>query len=49
MCLWICIREVPWFYGFMVSQRGIEANPNKIQAILNIEPLKQCQRSPKPH
>ena len=26
------------FLGFMVSQRGIEANPNKIQAILNMEP-----------
>ena len=26
------------FLGFMVSQRGIEANPDKIQAILNMEP-----------
>ena len=26
------------FLGFMVSHRGIEANPNKIQAILNMEP-----------
>ena len=25
------------FLRFMVSQRGIEANPNKIQAIQNIE------------
>ena len=25
------------FLGFMVSYRGIEANPDKIQAILNIE------------
>ena len=25
------------FLGFMVSQRGIEANPDKIQAILNME------------
>ena len=25
------------FLGFMVSYRGIEANPNKIQAILHIE------------
>jgi len=24
------------FLGFMVSQRGIEANPEKVQAILNI-------------
>ena len=27
------------FLGFMVSQRGIEANPDKIQAIINMEPL----------
>ena len=26
------------FLGFMVSHRGIEANPNKIQAILDIKP-----------
>ena len=26
------------FLGFMVSHRGIEANLDKIQAILNIEP-----------
>ena len=26
------------FLGFMVSRRGIEANPDKIQAILNMEP-----------
>ena len=26
------------FLGFMISQRGIETNPNKIQAILNMEP-----------
>ena len=26
------------FLGFMVSHRGIEANPNKIQVILNMEP-----------
>ena len=26
------------FLGFMVSHRGIEANPNKNQAILNMEP-----------
>ena len=25
------------FLGFMVSQRGIEVNPDKIQAILNME------------
>ena len=31
------------FLGFMVSQRGIEANPNKIQAILNMEPPKNIK------
>ena len=27
------------FLGFMVSHRGIEANPDKIQAILDMKPL----------
>ena len=27
------------FLGFMVSHRGIEANPDKIQVILDIKPL----------
>ena len=31
------------FLGFMVSQRGIEANLNKIQAILNMEPPKKIK------
>ena len=31
------------FLGFMVSQRGIEANPDKIQKILNMEPLKNIK------
>ena len=31
------------FLGFMVSQRGIKANPDKIQAILNIEPPKNIK------
>ena len=31
------------FLGFMVSQRRIEANPNKIQAILNMEPPKNVK------
>ena len=26
------------FLGFMISHKGIEANPEKIQAILNMEP-----------
>ena len=29
--------------GFMVSQRGIEANSDKIQVILNKEPLKNVK------
>ena len=31
------------FLGFMGSQRGIEANPDKIQAILDMEPLKNIK------
>ena len=31
------------FFGFIVSQRGIEANPNKIQAILSMEPPKNVK------
>ena len=31
------------FLGFMVSQRGIKANLNKIQAILNMEPPKNVK------
>ena len=31
------------FFGFMVSQRGIEANLDKIQAILNMEPPKNIK------
>ena len=31
------------FLGFMVSQRGIEANPDKIQAILDKEPPKNIK------
>ena len=26
------------FFGFMVSQRGIEVNPEKVQAIMELEP-----------
>ena len=28
------------FLGFMVSQRGIEVNPEKVRAILELEPSK---------
>ena len=31
------------FLGFMVSQRGIEVNPNKFQAILSMEPPKNIK------
>ena len=31
------------FLGFMVSQRGIEAKPDKIQAILDMEPPKNIK------
>ena len=31
------------FLGFMISQRGIEANHDKIQAILNMEPPKNVK------
>ena len=31
------------FLGFMVSQRGIEANLDKIRAILNMEPPKNIK------
>ena len=31
------------FLGFMVSQRGVEANPNKIQAILEMTPPKNVK------
>lgn len=29
------------FLGFMVSSRGIEANPEKIKALIEMEPLKK--------
>ena len=31
------------FLGFLVSQRGIEANPDKIQVILSMEPPKNVK------
>ena len=31
------------FLGFMVSQRGVKANPDKIQAILEMSPLKNVK------
>ena len=31
------------FIGFMVSQRGIEVNPDKIQAIVDMEPPKNIK------
>ena len=37
-----CVFEVTAgkFLGFMVSQRGIEVNPEKVQAIMELEPLR---------
>ena len=31
------------FLGFMISQQGVEANPDKIQAILEMNPLKNVK------
>ena len=31
------------FLGFMVSHRGIEVNPDKIQAILDMKPLRSIK------
>ena len=40
-----CVFEVSSrkFLGFMVSQRGVEANPDKIQAILEMSPSKNIK------
>ena len=37
-----CVFEVTAekFLGLMVSQRGIEVNPEKVQAIMELEPLR---------
>lgn len=35
------------FLGFMVSQRGIEANPGKVKAILDIASLRNEKRGTK--
>ena len=32
------------FLGFMVSQRGIEVNPEKIRAIVELAPLKRAKK-----
>ena len=31
------------FLGFMVSQRGVEANPNNVRAIIEMAPLKNIK------
>jgi hypothetical protein len=33
------------FLGFMVSQRGIQAKPNKIKAILDMQPLRTTKEA----
>ena len=40
-----CVFEVSSgkFLGFMISQQGVEANPDKIQAILEMNPLKNVK------
>jgi hypothetical protein len=38
MCLWSEEGQVPWL---LVSTKGIEANPSKIEAILRMEPPTQ--------
>ena len=35
------------FLGFMVNNRGIEANPEKIQALLSIKPLRNLKEMQK--
>jgi len=42
-----CAFEVSFsmFLGFMVSHKGIEVNPYKIQAILNMEPLRNIKEA----
>ena len=36
------------FLGFMVSQKGIKANPDKIRAIMEMATPKKCEGSTKP-
>ena len=31
------------FFGFIVSQRGVEANPNKVQVIMEMASLKNTK------
>jgi hypothetical protein len=40
-----CVFRVPWgmLLGFIVSERGIEANPEKIVAITNMGPIKDSK------
>jgi hypothetical protein len=40
-----CVFRVPWgmLLGFIVSKWGIEANPEKIAAITNMEPIKDLK------
>lgn len=35
MCLWSCIKEI---FGYIVNQRGIEANLEKIKALVKMRP-----------
>lgn len=37
MCIWYSVKEI---LGFMVSQRGVKANPDKVRAIMEMAPPK---------
>ena len=43
MCLWSKGREV---LGFMVSKRGIDANPNKVRGIMDLPEPKSVKYIP---
>ena len=40
MCVWSLFRKV---LGFMVSQQGLETNPEKIQALLDMDSPKSIR------
>jgi hypothetical protein len=46
-----CVFRVPrgMLLGFIVSERGIEANPKKIAAITNMGPIKDLKGVPRGH
>ena len=40
MCIRGIVKKVPWLHGIPM---GVEANPDKIQAILEMSPLKNIK------